>query len=216
VRTTPEARHRTRSSGEATKQRLLCAAKDLFSVYGYEGTSTRAIAVRAGVGQPLLNYHFANKDGLWRAAVGSLFDDFGELLGARIHGLRGVDDETVLKLVIRDFIVFSAAHPQLHRIMIHECAVDGERVDWLVEHHVRPIFDMTIGYIDRLIGKGVLPQLPSVHIYYIVVGAGPTLFALAPECSRLTGLDPVNADTIETHSDAVVSLLFRAHEPVRR
>lgn len=217
---TPERRRSTRSTrtaGEATKQRLLSAAEDLFSVYGYEGTSTRSIAVRAGVGQPLLSYHFHNKDGLWRAAVGSLFDDFSGLLADRIHGLRGVDDETVLKLIIREFIAFSAGHPQLHRIMIHECAVDGERVDWLVEHHVRPIFEMTIGYIDRLIGTGVLPQLPAAHIYYIIVGAGPTLFALAPECSRLTGIDPVSNETVEAHIDAVLSLLFRVpHVPAQR
>lgn len=182
-------------------------------MYGYEGTSTRAVAMRAGVGQPLLNYHFRNKDGLWRAAVGSLFDDFSQLLHARVDGLRGVDDETVLKLIIREFNSFSARQPQLHRIMMQECAIDGERVSWLVEHHVRPIFELMISYIERLTGTGALPQLPAVHIYYILVGAGPTLFVLAPECARLTGIDPVNADTIEAHSDAVLSLLFRAEVP---
>ena len=66
-------------------------------------------------------------------------------------GLRGVDHETVLKLIVGEYVGFAARHPQLLRIMIHECAVDGERVDWLVEHHVRPIFELTIGYIERLV-----------------------------------------------------------------
>ena len=177
MRTISGAPRTTRPTGEVTKERLLSAAKELFSVYGYEGTSTRAVAMRAGVGQPLLNYHFRNKDGLWRAAVGSLFDDSSQLLHARVDGLRGVDDETVLKLIIREFISFSARQPQLHRIMMQECAIDGERVSWLVEHHVRPIFELMISYIERLTGTGALPQLPAVHIYYILVGAGPTLFA---------------------------------------
>ncbi len=216
MRLTPEERRSTRTTGEATKQRLLTAAKDLFSVYGYEGTSTRAIADRAGVGQPLVSYHFTNKGELWRAAVGSLFEDFGALLRSRIHGLRGVDDETVLKLIVGEYVGFAARHPQLLRIMIHECAVDGERVDWLVEHHVRPIFELTIGYIERLVETGVLPRLPALNIYYIIVGAGPTLFAVAPECVRLTGIDPVNADTIAAHIDALLSLLFRAESPAQR
>ena len=46
------------------------------------------------------------------------------------------------------------------------------------------------------------------HLYYIVVGAGPTMFLLAPECRRLAGIDPSSPEVIEAHADAVISLLF--------
>jgi len=41
-----------------------------------------------------------------------------------------------------------------------------------------------------------------------VTGAGPTMFVLAPECRRLSGVDPADPDVIEAHADAVTSLLF--------
>ena len=64
-----------RPSADGTRERILAAALDLFSERSFEGASTRLIAERAGVPQPLLTYHFGNKKELWRAAVGRLFED---------------------------------------------------------------------------------------------------------------------------------------------
>ncbi|ANY08572.1 TetR/AcrR family transcriptional regulator [Pseudonocardia sp. HH130630-07] len=52
-------------SGEATRQALLAAAADLFTEHGYDRTSVRAIAERAGVNQALLFRHFGSKDALF-------------------------------------------------------------------------------------------------------------------------------------------------------
>ena len=45
-------------------------------------------------------------------------------------------------------------------------------------------------------------------LYYIVSGAGPNMFILAPECRPLTGLDPLAPDVVEAQADAVITLLF--------
>src|ERR1043165_2652281 len=108
---------KTRASADVTRQRILAAALDLFSELSFDGATTREIAARAGVTQPLLNYHFSSKDELWRAAVDGIFAALDVALTSRADGLRGVDDLTVAKLLVREFIFFSAAHPQLHRII---------------------------------------------------------------------------------------------------
>ena len=64
----------TRPSADPTRDRIVAAAADLFSERSFDGATTREIAARAGVTQPLLNYHFRSKDELWRAAVDSLFE----------------------------------------------------------------------------------------------------------------------------------------------
>src|SRR4051795_5958756 len=132
-----------RPSADATRERILAAALDLFSERGFDGASTREIAARAGVTQPLLNYHFSSKDDLWRAAVDGLFEQLNIALTARADGLRGVDELTAVRLLVREFIWFSARHPQLHRIITQECKADGPRMDWLVERHVRPLYETT-------------------------------------------------------------------------
>jgi len=198
----------TRPSADATRERILAAAVDLFSEQSFDGATTRDIATRAGVTQPLLNYHFSSKDELWRVAVDGLFEELESALRARSEGLRGVDELTVVRLLVREFIVFSAHHPQLHRIITQECKADGPRMDWLVERHIRPLYDMTTNLFARLVEQGQLPDIPVANLYYIVTGAGPTMFVLAPECRRLSGVDPEDPEVIEAHADAVTSLLF--------
>ena len=198
----------TRPSADGTRDRILDAALDLFSELSFDGATTREIAARAGVTQPLLNYHFSSKDELWRAAVDRLFKTLGTAMGDRARGLRGVDELTTARLLVREFIYFSASHPQLHRIITQECKTDGPRMDWLVERHIRPMYETTTALFEQLVEQGLLPAIPAPHLYYIVTGAGPTMFVLAPECRRLSGIDPRAPEVVEAHADAVCLLIF--------
>ena len=199
-----------RPSADATRERILAAALDLFSELSFDGATTREIAARAGVTQGLLNYHFSSKDELWRAAVDGLYAELSEALDSRAAGLRGVDALTVAQLLIREFISFSATHPQLHRIITQECKNDGPRMDWMVERHIQPRYEQTTALFRQLVEAGHLPDIPEAHLYYILTGAGPTMFVLAPECRRLSGIDPLAPEVVDAHADAVISLLFGA------
>lgn len=206
----PPTTRATRPSADATRERILVTALDLFSQLSFDGATTREIAARAGVTQPLVNYHFSSKDDLWFAAVDRIFAELNEALAARAEGLRGVDELTMAKLLIREFVYFSAAHPQLHRIITQECKTDGPRMDWLVERHVRPVYEQTAAMFNGLVEAGHMPAFPAAHFYYILTGAAPTMFVLGPECRRLAGIDPEAPEVIAAHADAVISLLFGA------
>jgi len=197
-----------RPSADRTRDRILAAALDLFSERSFEGASTRVIAERAGVQQPLLAYHFGSKEELWRLAVGQLFENLARSFSARVAGLRGVDDKTVAKLVVADFVRFSASNPQLHRIIMQECKSEGDRLAWLVEHHIRPLYNGAASLLEPLIATGKVRDVPVAHLYYLLTGAAATIFVLAPECRMLTGVDPFDASEVERHVDAVISMLF--------
>jgi AcrR family transcriptional regulator len=198
----------TRPSADATRDRIVTAATELFAERSYDGATTRDIAARADVTQPLVNYHFRTKEDLWRAAVDRLFDRLDHAMDERARGLRGVDEATTAELLVREFIVFSARNPELHRIIMQESKADSARMDYLVDRHVRPIFERTIELFESLARAGVMPDIPAAHLYYILTGAGPTMFVLAPECRRLTSLEPSDSKVIDAHADAVCTLLF--------
>jgi AcrR family transcriptional regulator len=204
----PPPKRATRPSADPTRDRIVSAATDLFSERSFEGATTREIAARAGVAQPLLNYHFRSKEELWRAAVDSLFDRLNQTLDERATGLRGVDDVTTAKLLVREFVTFSARNPELHRIITQESKADGPRMDYLVDRHVRPIYERTTALFEALARTGAVPPIPAAHLYYILTGAGPTMFVLGPECRRLTSLDPTADEVVDAHADAVCLLLF--------
>jgi TetR/AcrR family transcriptional regulator, repressor of fatR-cypB operon len=54
----------SRRDGEATRQRLLRAALDLYTTVGFRGTTTPAIAARAGVAEGTIYRHFSGKEHL--------------------------------------------------------------------------------------------------------------------------------------------------------
>lgn len=198
----------TRPSADVTRRRILDAAIDVFADQSFDGAKLRDIAARARVTQPLLNYHYRSKDELWRAAVDALFKRLGTAMAERAEGLRGVDEETTAKLLVREFVIFSARNPQLHRIITQESKADGERMDHIVEHHVRPMFEVTTELLSRLAEQGVVAPIAPEHLYYILTGAGTSMFVLAPEYRRLTGLDPFTDQAIQAHADAVCGLIF--------
>jgi TetR/AcrR family transcriptional regulator len=204
---TRQAERVTRPSADPTRDRILAAAAELFSDRSFAGASTREIAARAGVTQPLLNYHFRSKDELWRAVVDSLFDRLNRTMNERAGGLRGVDELATARLRVREFVTFSARNPQLHRIIMQESKADGPRTEYIVEH-VRPLYERTTDLFERLAREGAVPPIPPAHLYYILTGAGPTMFVLGPECRRLSGLDPTADEVIDAHADAVCLLLF--------
>jgi AcrR family transcriptional regulator len=69
-----------------TVTRFLDAAEILFSEHGYVKTSLRAIAERAQINHALINYHFKNKSGLYRAVFerrgGTMMQERTALLAA--------------------------------------------------------------------------------------------------------------------------------------
>lgn len=61
-----------RQTGQERRNTLLQSALELFASQGYDGTTTRAIAERAGVTEAMLFKHFATKQELLRAVVAEL------------------------------------------------------------------------------------------------------------------------------------------------
>ena len=60
---------------QTAAETILSAARVAFGQYGFNGTTTAAIAQRAGVSEPLVYRHFGTKDALFDAAVLTPFTD---------------------------------------------------------------------------------------------------------------------------------------------
>src|SRR6185295_368409 len=151
----------TRAIRDDIRERLLDAALVEFGAKGFDGASTRAIAGRIGAHQPQINYHFASKEALWTAAVDHLFAE----LRRAMEGLdfvaagRGPDDVEHVAATfaegIRRFVRFAAARPELNRIMVHEATAASDRLAWMIEHHVKPLYDAGRALWRRLRAAGI-------------------------------------------------------------
>jgi AcrR family transcriptional regulator len=205
----PAARRRS-APPEPARERILVAALQVFAERGFEGARTRDIAERAGVNLGLLAYYFAGKEQLWREAVTRSFEELGADVAEVMSqaGAGAVDERALLERLLRRFVAFVARRPEFMRLMNDEGKRDGPRMRWLADHHVRPMAQALGRLLERAQARGLWPGVPLVSLHYIALGAAGLLFSQAPECARVTGVDPREPAVAEAHADALVRLLL--------
>jgi TetR/AcrR family transcriptional regulator len=220
VRKAPTRSRRPQQRSEETREKLARAAVAVFAERGFAGATTRAIAEEAGVALAALPYHFETKEALWRAAAERLFAALERELGTRARGHAALPPRERLENLLADFVRFAARHPELHRFMLHEGgAGESQRLRWLVERHVRPLFRGLSVAIREAQALGLAPAGRPEHLFYAWIGAASMPYAVAPEFRLLTGSEPDDPARVEEHV-AFLLRLFRgespAQHPIRR
>jgi AcrR family transcriptional regulator len=201
----------TRRTRGDLREQLIEAALAEFAAKGFDGASTRSIAERADAHQPQINYHFSSKELLWDAAVDHLFGMLADALSdAPAIDPDGEPEERgeALARLLRRFVRFAAAHPELNRIMVQEGTQDSDRHRRMVERHVRPWFETTQAVWGPLRDAGIAAPIDATHVYWVFVGAASLPFVNAPEVRTLTGSEPTDDGWVEAHADGVVAMLL--------
>ena len=105
---------------------------------------------------------------------------------------------------MRQYVRFVAAHPELFRLMVEEGKSADARMRWLVDTHLKPLY---AGF-ERLLAEHVPGATGGLCrlAYYALAGACSLMFAVAPECRRLTGLNPARRQAVEAHAEFVARL----------
>ena len=202
------ARKRPSTPKGDSRARIIEAAREAFSTMGFEGASLRSVAKEAGVQHQLATYYFKTKEELWMAVMDELAVGFLARLGDRIRGLEGVDAATKLRLVVREFVKYSAENPQLHRLMTMEGRRESERLVWLIRRHVSQFFAISTNLIREVQALGVVRPGDPGQLHYCAIGIATAAFSLAPEYKLVTGNDPFTRSHIEQIADLVCDFLF--------
>jgi AcrR family transcriptional regulator len=200
------------STAADTRERILCAGLEAFAERGFDGATTREIAARARVNLGLLNYYFDSKQKLWCAAVDRAFEALREAVQGRADA-SVLDEREATRLLIHRYVRFVARHPEFVRLMHDEGKRRGPRMRWLVDRHVRPLYEEIIAILRAAQARGFLPaHIDPLHFHYILIGAIGLIFHQAEECRRLTGVDPCDDAVVDAHAQAVAHLLLGPEE----
>jgi AcrR family transcriptional regulator len=156
------APQRPHVSVEDTRMRILAAAREIFEVHGTRGTTTREVAIRAGVNEATLFRHFGSKAALLSAMRE---DACGvEVFRSVIAGLDGSDIASDLRKLAGSSVVHMHSRRRLMLISMAEDAVSGVAEDPDSPEWRGPSQIMTLltEYFEARVAEGRLVGKPDV------------------------------------------------------
>lgn len=202
-----------RKRADVVRESVLQAALDCFGTFGYDGTSTRAVAERAKVTHTLVLYHFRSKEELWIATLDKALSIY---MGAISPFLEAQDEMPAgerLRKFIEQFVRFSAQYPQVHRIMTMEGNQDTSRLEWVIDKYLRNHFDRARELIRKAQDDGSVRDCDAARLYYFIIGGAGTLYTLSTEYHALTGRDIFSETEILRNLAFLYEIVFTNGKP---
>lgn len=158
---------RKAEQSDATRSKLLSAARDLFTDHGYAATSTTEIADRAGVTRGALYHHFAAKDDLFRAVFEQLEVEIAEHVATA--ALAVADPLEQLRLGCRAFLD-ACLDPAVQRIVLLEGpAVLGWETWQEIEE--RYGYGLVATGVEAAVSAGLFEKQPVEPLAHVLFGA---------------------------------------------
>jgi AcrR family transcriptional regulator len=174
--------------------------------------SLSEVAGDAEVAQPLIHHYFGSKRGLWEAAAELVFRELGAAFEEARAELQELEAIAMLKVLLRRYVLFTARRPEVHLILAREAAVDGERLQWLIERHVGPVQRVVEDLISEAQTQGRIKPIPLPQLIQILNGAVAVFLCSGPLMESLYGIDPRSREEVSRHADALTEVLFHGIE----
>jgi TetR/AcrR family transcriptional regulator len=159
------------AAGDRRRQ-LLDTALDLFSRKGFEGTTTKEIALAAGVTEAIIFRHFPTKQSLYQAVLDDYHErgGFAECLAEWRAFMDRDDDEGLIRSIIQRILESYQCEEKKHRILFY-AALEGHEIG--LEHNRQismPVFELLSQYVERRQKEGALVDCAPGAIIAAVAG----------------------------------------------
>ncbi|WP_085239462.1 TetR/AcrR family transcriptional regulator [Mycobacterium europaeum] len=145
------------AKADETRQRIMRAARLVFSERGYDGATFQAIAARADLTRPAINHYFSSK----RVLYGEVLQQTNEaVIGA---GIREAERETTLPAQLAAFISVAVRAnsdtPAGSALIITGVLESQRHPEWNTTENdsVRIVREFLVRAVDAAIGRGEIP-----------------------------------------------------------
>ena len=183
-------RHRTRTprphqgrDAQATRDRLLIAATQLFAARGFDGVSVSQIAQRAGVTKALINYHFGSKLKLYLTIMTSTFSEIVERVEQLAASTRPAPDQ------LREFVALvgemASRRPHFPAMMLREALAGGTHLAPEVVPYLVRVLGAVRQIVEHGVRDGTLRPVDPLLTHLSLVGGLLFFFATAPFRERI-------------------------------
>lgn len=159
-----QTKKRTRIQA-VNSERLLDAALDVFSAYGFRGATVDQIAERAGMSKPNLHYYFRRKKDLYLAVLSRTLEMW-------LRPLEEIaadgDPETEIRRYVEAKIDLSRRHPSASRLFASEVLQGAPMLMPLLETRVRALVDEKAAVFRRWAVSGRIAAIDPYHLVFMI------------------------------------------------
>lgn len=144
---------------------ILEAALDVFSVYGFRGSTIDQIAEVAGMSKPNLLYYFPRKEDIHRRLI-------SELLVTWLAPLRELDDEgdpvAEIRSYIRRKIEMARDYPRESRLFANEMLQGAPHIIDMIEVDLKNLVDDKAKVLLGWMEQGKLARTDPYHLIFSI------------------------------------------------
>jgi len=200
-----------------TRQRLIEASGELFAELGFRDVTVRQICLRAGANIAAVNYHFRDKESLYREVVLSAYRTARE----RFPVTQGVSEsdppETRLRAFAKGLLqrIFDDASPPWGRLLAREMVEPTPALDGVIEEGVRPQYALLTQIVREVLGPAASDEAIRRHAAS-VVGQVLVYQSCRSVMQRLLGGESDGKSQIDALADHITRFSIDAMRSARR
>ncbi|MBX9735217.1 MAG: TetR/AcrR family transcriptional regulator [Chitinophagaceae bacterium] len=167
------------------REHLINEAIELFAEKGFEGTSIRDLATRAGVNIAMVNYYFGSKEKLFEAIVAKKASHMRGVLDI-ILANKALTEIEKLDAIIEGYVTRFFAYPTFHRVLQQELLVSSRdhMHETIIELFIRNTKDV-VGIIQKGIKSGVFKKVDPELTFASIIGTLNQVLSSAMMCNKL-------------------------------
>lgn len=205
------SKKRTRIQAE-NEERILDAALEVFSTYGFRGATVDQIAARAQMSKPNLLYYFRRKQDIYTAVLTRTLDMWLTPLGAM--DAEG-DPGTEIAAYIRQKLEQSRDRPQESRLFAGEMLQGAPMIGAILATELKAIVERKAGVIRRWTAEGKLVAVDPVHLIVMIWAATQTYADFDVQVRALLGVGVSDEGVFRTATETVTGVILRGILPKR-
>ena len=150
---------------EEKEEKILQAALDVFSAYGFRGATIDQIAEAAGMSKPNLLYYFRTKEAMHRALITRVLDTW-------LDPLRDFDAAgnpvSEIRSYIRRKLEMARDFPRESRLFANEIVQGAPQLDGILSTDLKALVDETCAVFTGWMDAGRIARVHPHHLIFSI------------------------------------------------
>ena len=142
-----------------TKEKILAAALEMFSKYGFAGTNIRELAGSLGMGKSSMYRHFESKEDIWNVLLDELIAYYEACFGSPEHlppVPASLEELVIMTMRMVDFTVHDERVVKSRKLLAIEQFRDERARDLATKHFLTGLTQMFTQIFSGMMEKGLL------------------------------------------------------------